>query len=458
MHAAPPTPMPPNATDPAAPSPLDNAHALAAQVGIGVIVGASCGAASALFLWLLGWATDTRTATPLLAFGLPLAGLGLGYALLKVGRSVAGGSGLVVQTLHASERVDAHDTPDETLNGPKTLPRIHPPLLPHRMAPLVLVGTVLTHLFGGSAGREGTAVQMGASLADAWSRALRWGARHRHMALVAGVAGGFGSVFGTPIAGLVFALESIEVGRLRYIALVPALLAAVVGDAVTAALGIGHTHYPSPPHTPLTPLLMGKWVLFAGAMAVTTVVFIELIHAIKRAFERRNITLPWRMFAGGLAVVGLWQVVGTDRYLGLGVPTIVQAFTDPDLGAGTFALKLLFTAITLGAGFLGGEVTPLFFIGATLGNLLAHLLGLPLALGAGVGLAAVFAAAANAPLALAIMAVELLGASVLPHVVIVCVLTYVFTGHRGIYRTQVLRRTKLGAPLPEPKRLDAPPS
>jgi H+/Cl- antiporter ClcA len=410
-----------------------NGRAIASQLGIGVVVGASCGAASALFLWLLGWATDTRTATPLLAFGLPLAGLALGYTLLRFGKPMAGGSGLVVRTVHASERSEISAIDSNTSIGPT------PDLLPHRMAPLVLLGTVLTHLFGGSAGREGTAVQMGASLADAWSRALRWGAQHRHMALVAGVAGGFGSVFGTPIAGLVFALESMEVGRLRYIALVPALVAAVVGDAVTTGLGIGHTHYPSPPHTPLTPLLMGKWVLFAGAMALCTLAFIALTHRIKKGFENKGIPLPWRMFCGGLAVVGLWQLVGSDRYLGLGVPTIVEAFSNADLSPSTFALKLLFTAITLGAGFLGGEVTPLFFIGATL---------------AGVGLAAVFAAAANAPLALAIMAVELLGAAVLPHVFIVCVLTYVFTGHRGIYVTQVLRRSKLGAPLAVPVRLN----
>ena len=172
--------------------------------------------------------------------------------------------------------------------------------------------------------------------------------------------------------------------------------------------------------------------------------------------------LPFRMFLGGLAVVLMWQAVGTSDYLGLGVPTIVRSFTDPDLPTYAFALKLLFTAVTLGAGFLGGEVTPLFFVGAALGSVLARLLGLPIELGAGVGLAAVFAAASNAPLALSIMAVELLGANVLPHAMIVCVLAYLLTGHRGIYPSQRLLRSKWGGAALERARTlrewDAPPA
>jgi H+/Cl- antiporter ClcA len=159
------------------------------------------------------------------------------------------------------------------------------------------------------------------------------------------------------------------------------------------------------------------------------------------------------MCLGGVALIAMWKVVGSDDYLGLGVPTIVRAFSDPTLPASAFALKLLFTAVTLGAGFLGGEVTPLFFVGAALGNLFSRLLGIPLELGAGVGLAAVFAAASNTPLALSIMAVELLGAAVLPHVALVCVTAYVLSGHRSIYPAQRLVRSKSGALLAEPSSL-----
>jgi H+/Cl- antiporter ClcA len=251
----------------------------------------------------------------------------------------------------------------------------------------------------------------------------------------------------------VFGLEFVALGRIEYDALVPALVASIVGDMTTRALGIVHTAYPTAPPISLTPLLLGKWLVFAAAVALVTTVFIELTHFIKKRAERHVPRLPVRMLLGGLVVVALWRLVGTSDYLGLGVPTIVRSFVDPSLPPYAFALKLLFTAVTLGAGFLGGEVTPLFFVGAALGNVLARGLGLPVALGAGVGLAAVFAAASNTPLALSIMAMELLGAATFPHVVIVCVLAYLLTGHRSIYPAQRLVSGKGGARLAAPRAL-----
>jgi chloride channel protein, CIC family len=399
----------------------DRLVVLGQWLGLGSLVGAICGAASAAFLWLLERATTFRTEHEAIVYTLPLAGLAIGWIYERFGAPIKSGSNLIIDTVH-----------DE---GPE---------LPLRMAPMVLIGTVLTHLFGGSAGREGTAVQMGASLTDWVSHRLKVGKHVRRQLLAAGVAAGFGSVFGTPIAGAVFGLELVVLGRIEYDALVPALVASVVGDLVTRALGIVHTHYPAATAVPLTPLLLGKWVVFAVGVALVTTAFIELVHFIKKRGETYLPRLPLRMFVGGLAVVGLWRLVGTSDYLGLGIPTIVRAFEDPALPSYSFALKLLFTAVTLGAGFLGGEVTPLFFVGATLGGVLARLLGIPLALGAGVGLAAVFGAAANAPLALSIMAMELLGAAVFPHVVIVCVVAYLLTGHRSIYPAQRLLTGKGG--------------
>jgi H+/Cl- antiporter ClcA len=408
----------------------DRLGALGQWLVLGSLVGVLCGAASALFLWLLERATALRMDHEAIVYALPLAGLVLGWLTERFGQSIRAGNNLIIDTLH-----------DE---GPE---------LPLRMAPMVLLGTVLTHAFGGSAGREGTAVQMGASLTDWVSHRLRVSGPVRRHLLAAGVAGGFGSVFGTPVAGAVFGLEFIVLGRIEYDALVPALVASVVGDLVTRALGIAHTRYPAAPHLELTPLLLLKWLAFAIAVALVSTTFIELTHLLKKRGERHLPRLPLRMFVGGLALVGLWRLAGTSDYLGLGVPTIVRAFEDPGLPASAFALKLLFTAITLGAGFLGGEVTPLFFVGAALGNLLSRLLGLPLGLGAGVGLAAVFAASSNTPLALSIMAMELLGAQVFPHVVIVCVLSYLLAGNRSIYPAQRLLAWKSGARLPRPAAL-----
>jgi H+/Cl- antiporter ClcA len=227
----------------------------------------------------------------------------------------------------------------------------------------------------------------------------------------------------------------------------------VVGDLTTRALGIVHTPYPTVSAVPLSPALLLKWLVFAVAVAAVSTAFIELSHAIKKRGERLIPRLPLRMAVGGVVVVALWALVGTSDYLGLGVPTIVRAFRDPTLPVYAFAVKLLFTAVTLGAGFLGGEVTPLFFVGATLGSALARLLGIPLELGAGVGLAAVFAAASNAPLALSIMAVELLGAAVLPHAAIVCVVAYLLSGHRSIYPAQRIFTGKGGTRLPAPRAI-----
>jgi H+/Cl- antiporter ClcA len=383
---------------------------------LGGLVGVSCGVASAGFLWLLEHATRLRMAHGELVLALPVAGLLIGWVYERFGRAIQAGSSLVIDTIHD--------------DGPE---------IPLRMAPMVLLGTVLTHLFGGSAGREGTAVQVSASLTDFLAQRARLSSTLRRQLLAAGVAGGFGSVFGTPLAGAVFGLELVVLGRIEYGALLPALAASLVGDAVTRSLGIEHSAYPQVAAVPLTPLLLAKWLAFAAAVALVTVAFIELLHWLKRHGQR--LRLPLRMAAGGLVLLALWKLVGNDDYLGLGVEGILRAFSDPNLPRAAFALKLLFTAVTLGAGFLGGEVTPLFFIGAALGNVLGRALGIPVELAAGVGMAAAFGAAANTPLALSLMAVELLGVGALPHVVVVCALTYWMTGQRSIYAAQ-LRRPK----------------
>ncbi|MBS1117796.1 MAG: Chloride channel protein [Deltaproteobacteria bacterium] len=405
--------------------------ALVQWIGLGAIVGVFCGAASAVFLFLLGEVTGYRDGHEVIVYFLPLAGLVIGTLYARFGESIKAGNNLVIDTIHD--------------DGPE---------IPFRMLPMVLGGTVLTHLFGGSAGREGTAVQMGASLADYLSHRARLGPELRGQLLAAGVAGGFGSVFGTPIAGAIFGLEFVVLGRIKYDALVPALVASLVGDLTTRALGIVHTPYPSAPHVELTALLCLKWLVFAVAVAFVSIAFIELTHFLKKHGEQRVKLLGLRMAIGGAILVVLWKLIGTSDYLGLGLPTIVRSFSDPQLPEWTFAAKLGFTAITLGAGFLGGEVTPLFFIGAALGNVLAPVLGIPRELGAGVGMAAVFASASNTPLALSIMAVELLGANVLPHVMIVCVVGYLISGHRSIYPAQRVTRRKAGGSPANTMRLD----
>lgn len=379
------------------------------------LVGVASGGSSFLFLWLLDAATSMRTEHEALVYALPFAGFAMGWFYEQHGEAIKAGTNLLIT---------------RAIEGGSYVPL--------RMAPMVLGGTVLTHLFGGSAGREGTAVQIGGALADWIAHRFGVDPNMRKQLLISGIAGGFGSVFGTPFAGALFAVEFLVPGRIQYRAIAPALFASVVGDRVARLLGTLHTDYPQAPQLTLAPILLLQWTLFAALIAALAVVFIELTHLIKAHSERILKTLRLRMFIGGALLVCLWMLMGTSDYLGLGVPMIVRAFSDPHYPVYAFAFKLFMTSVTLGFGFLGGEVTPLFFIGAAVGSVLARALGLPIEIGAGVGLAAMFGAASNAPLALTVMATELLGGGIFIHALIVCVIAYLLTGRRSIYAAQPL--------------------
>lgn len=409
----------------------ERAAAFAKSGLLAAFVGVLCGIASAVFLLLLEHATHFRETHEALVYLLPAGGFVIGLVYERAGSTVRGGTSVIL---------------DATYD-----PNVHIPL---RMAPLVLIGTVLTHLFGGSGGREGTAVQMGGSIASAVARRLSLSASARRMLLICGMAGGFGSVFGTPVGGAIFAIEVVCVGRPELIALVPSLIAAFVGDFVTRRLGVVHTSYPSVQAPAFSAALLPKLVLLGLAMAAIGILFHAFTKTLKKAFERFLPPLPLRMFVAGLAVVILWKVTGTSAYLGLGVSGIVAAFSDPNIVYTAFLWKTVFTSVTLGGGFLGGEVTPLFFIGATLGNAMARVLGMPIDLGAVVGIAAAFGSAANAPLALSLMAAELVGASALPHVLLVSLVAFAASGYNGIYGAQRFARTKpWGARVDPPKPL-----
>ncbi|MEY2890947.1 MAG: hypothetical protein RJA98_855, partial [Pseudomonadota bacterium] len=326
----------------------------------GVVAGLA-GSASALFLFALDWATRTREATPWLIAFLPLVGAAVGWVYQHHGRGVDAGNNLLIDQIH---------DPQQTV--------------PLRMAPLVLVSTVLSHLFGASVGREGTAVQMGGALADQISHAFKFGPDDRRVVLMAGIAAGFASVFGTPLAGAVFALEVLVRGRLRLDALLPCVVAAIVADQVGLLWSVHHTHYAVGAVPPLTVVALLAVGVAGVAFGLTGKLFVQASHALSAAFKRWVPQPPLRPFIGGVVVALAVCALGSQRYIGLGIPVIQQAFTEP-LAPWDWAAKLAFTVASLGAGFKGGEVTPLFFIGATLGNALAPLLQLPFALLAGVG-------------------------------------------------------------------------
>ena len=393
-------------------------------------VSVAVGSMVALFLWLLESATQIRQANLWLITLLPLAGVGIYWLYRRWGKHSEAGNNLIMDEIHAPG------------GG-----------IPFRMAPLVLVTTIITHLFGGSAGREGTAVQMGGSVADYFAK--KFGLRHedKRILLMSGMAAGFGAVFGTPLTGAIFALEVLAVGRIKYDALMPCLIASLLADIVCSSFPIHHTHYSigysakqamgalSFIHFDLVLLLQ---VLIAGAcFGLASFAFAELSHSIK-ALSQRWIARKWLVpVVGGLLVLGISGLLGTTDYLGLGVSapheggvSIVSAFSAGGADSFSWLWKLLLTAITLSMGFKGGEVTPLFFIGATLGNTLAMLLGAPVDLFAGLGFIAVFAGATNTPLACTMMGIELFGSENTIYFGIACFTAYYFSGHTGIYTSQ----------------------
>lgn len=386
---------------------------------LGSVVGLLTGTASAIFLISLDAVTHWRSAQPWLLWLLPIGGALVSYAYMKWGKSSAQGNNLILEQIQ---------------NGNERIPL--------RMAPLVLFGTLTTHLLGGSAGREGTAVQMGGSLADWFSRLIRLDVQDRRILLMCGISGGFGSVFGTPLAGTMFGLEVAVLGLISYRALIPCFAASFVGHLVTTGLwGVQHHIYDMGQIPALSGIVLLKIVFASILFGWTSLLFSELTHYLKRGFTRLFANPVLKSAVGGCLIIAMVYLTGTRDYLGLGLPLIADSFGE---GVSPFAFlgKLLFTSVTLGSGFQGGEVTPLFAIGASLGHTLSGWLHLYGPFLAALGFIAVFCGAANTPIACFIMGIELFGSEGAVYLFIACLVSYVFSGHSGIYSSQQIGASK----------------
>lgn len=382
------------------------------------LIGFFSGSASALFLYTLEWVTQTRNLYPWIIALLPLGGLLIGYCYYYADPKINRGNNLLL----------------EEYNKPaKKIPLL--------MAPLVLMATLITHLFGGSAGREGTAVQMGGALADFCGSLFKLQAEQRRTIIIMGISGGFASVFGTPLAGALFALEIVCFHKTNLKTLLLSLCTAYIAYFSADCYPIKHTHY-SISYLPTLDLKTVCWIVAVSILfGLAALLFARSIHYWAKLFSKHIKSPPLRPFIGGLILAISIYLIGTTKYIGLGVPDIVDSFTRVSAPY-DFLLKTLFTAFTLGAGFKGGEVTPLFFVGASLGSALSTLVPLPIALLAGMGFVAVFSGATHSPIACTLMGIELFGLDSALYIALACTTAYFFSGTVGIYNSQIVKGPK----------------
>lgn len=369
---------------------------------------------SAVFSLLLAKTTDFRLTHDWIVYGLPIGGLAI-VALYKLANEEKNaGTNIVMQVIRDDED-----------------------LVPGRVAPLILVSSIITHFFGGSAGREGAALQFGASIGDWFGRKIKLNESDRKIITLASMSAAFAGLLGTPMAAAIFPIEVISVGIMYYSALVPCVFSSFISVEVSAFMHVRTIKSPYPiedvPNFYST--ASAKFVVLAICFAFAGILFYTVMHYTERLYAKFIENRYLRIVVGAVLVIVLYKLVGTDAYLGLGNDVISDSLAAP-VGGEMFLLKIIFTALTLCAGFKGGEIVPSLFIGATLGSAISVIAGMPVGLCAACGMVGVFCAVTNCPIASFIIAFELFGAAGMPFYCIVIAVSYLVSGYGGLYKEQ----------------------
>lgn len=376
------------------------------------------GLSTSLFLYALDFVTLFHKTYSGIVWLLPIAGLISGILFLKFGERAEKGTGLILEEIHDPKN---------------TLPLV--------MAPLIFIGTLITHIVGGSAGREGTAVQMGSTLADQLSKIFKIEPEERKILLIAGAGAAFSATIGAPIAGAIFGLEVIQIGRLKFFALFECLVASYVAFYTTRLLQIHHTHFPIVHDISFSAHVLTSVIISGLFFGIAANLFIQFTHFVEFSFKK-YIQTKWLFpFVGGILLMFMFSFDGTFQYRGLGLIHIQNAFLQETSWSQPF-FKAIFTGLTVGSGFKGGEFIPLVYIGSTLGSFLSGVFIVSRYLLTALGFAAVFGAAANTPVACAFMAAELFGWRIAPYSFLACWIAYYLSGHIGIYKNQKLVHSK----------------
>ena len=384
---------------------------------LGGVIGAVGGVVGSLFHLGVNYATAIRGAHPWILYLLPVGGLAI-VGLYKLCRLEGKGTNAIIESVHFGESV---------------------PIL---LVPVIFVSTVITHLCGGSAGREGAALQIGGGLGFQAGKLLHLGEKDLPLATLCGMSGVFSALFGTPLTATVFALEVISVGVLYYAGLVPCITAAMAAFGVSTLMGVEPTRF-AVAMPPVTLETMVPVVALAILCAVVSILFCKGLHWTERLLER-GFRSPWvRVLAGSVLLIGMSLLTNGD-YNGAGMDVIARALAG-EADGWAWLLKILFTAVTIGCGFKGGEGVPSFFVGAAFGCFMGGLLGLPAGFGGAIGLVAVFCGAVNCPVASVLLSVELFGSAGAPYFAVACALSYLLSGYCGLYSSQTILYSKLRA-------------
>lgn len=394
---------------------------------VGIVCGGSVGIVGSVFALLISFATSLRLSHPWLLFLLPAAGIAIVFGYRHFYRGEDRGTNLVLESIRTEKD------------------------LPFTMAPMIFVSTVLTHLCGGSAGREGAALQVGGSIGYSLGNLFHVNKKDHQVFIMAGMSAAFSALFGTPLAAAVLAMEISTIGIVYESALVPCVIAAIPAYYISRGLGVTPTAFPLSSVPDVTFVRLLKVGFLAILCAAVSILFILIIHGTENMFARRMKNPYIRIIVSSLIIIAATLLLHTNIYNGAGAATIAQCMSGDTTGiyAVSFLLKILFTAVTLAGGFRGGEIVPALFTGAVFGAVMASVLGLPVSLCSAVAMGCLFCGITNCPFASILICFEMFGFDGAAYFMLAIALTYIFSGNFGIYQSQRIRFSKY-----EQRRID----
>ena len=399
-------------------SSIFSSKVLVKWLAIASLVGVIVGAIAACFGHALIAVNNFRAAHPMIILGLPFAGLVIVFLYRYFKDQDDRGTNMVIASIHSSTGI------------------------PFRMAPLIFVTTVITHLFGGSAGREGAAIQLGGSIANRMGKKLKLNANDQHIIVMCGMSAGFSALFGTPMAATIFSLEVISVGIMHYSALVPCVTASMIAHFVADFMKMPPEVFHVAAIPEIGAVLFFKAVLMGAIFGAASIVFCMIMHQTEHLLEHHLKNAYVKIFASGCVILVLCGLLGSDMYLGSGMGIIEHIFHEGETETFAFLLKMIFTALTIGAGFKGGEIVPSLTIGAALGCVIAPLFGLDVTLAAAMGMIGVFCGVTNCPITSLLISFELFGFEGMPYYLTTVAVSYMLSGYYGLYPAQRIMYSK----------------